>query len=68
MLHGFMHSPKRREHICSSLSSGSMNWIQWFVKEQVEEESSAQQIIDKLELAGQHGVYFLDRDIMKLRG
>jgi ferritin len=44
------------------------NWIQWFVKEQVEEESSAQQIIDKLDLAGQHGVYFLDRDIMKLRG
>ena len=44
------------------------NWIQWFVKEQVEEESSAQKIIDKLELAGQHGVYFLDRDIMTLRG
>ncbi|HNX84083.1 MAG: ferritin [Bacteroidales bacterium] len=44
------------------------NWIQWFVKEQVEEESSAQQIIDKLNLAGQHGVYFLDRDIMNLRG
>ncbi|MCU0458650.1 MAG: ferritin [Bacteroidales bacterium] len=43
------------------------NWIQWFVKEQVEEESSAQQIIDKLNLAGQNGVYFLDRDIMKLR-
>ncbi|MGE5350195.1 MAG: ferritin [Actinomycetota bacterium] len=43
------------------------NWIQWFVKEQVEEESSVQQIIDKLNLAGQHGVYFLDRDIMKLR-
>ncbi len=43
------------------------NWIQWFVKEQVEEESSAQQIIDKLELAGPVGVYFLDRDIMKLR-
>jgi len=44
------------------------NWIQWFVKEQVEEESSVQQIIDKLALAGQHGVYFLDRDIMNLRG
>jgi ferritin len=43
------------------------NWIQWFVKEQVEEESSAQQILDKLQLAGQHGVYFLDRDIMNLR-
>ncbi len=44
------------------------NWIQWFVKEQVEEESSAQLIIDKISLAGEHGIYFLDRDIMNLRG
>ncbi len=44
------------------------NWIQWFVKEQVEEESSVQIIIDKLGLAGEHGLYFLDRDIMNLRG
>ncbi len=43
------------------------NWIQWFVKEQMEEENSVQQIIDKLQLAGQHGDYFLDRDIMRLR-
>jgi ferritin len=34
----------------------------------VEEESSAQQILDKLQLAGPQGVYFLDRDIMNLRG
>jgi len=44
------------------------NWIQWFVKEQVEEESSSQLIIDKIRLAGEHGIYFLDRDIMNLRG
>jgi len=44
------------------------NWIQWFVKEQLEEESSAQLILDKLELAGAAGLYFLDRDIMALRG
>lgn len=43
------------------------NWIQWFVKEQVEEESSAQLIIDKINLAGEQGIYFLDRDIMMLR-
>jgi len=43
------------------------NWIQWFVKEQLEEESSAQLIIDKLGLAGETGLYFLDRDIMSLR-
>ena len=44
------------------------NWIQWFVKEQVEEETGVQLIIDKLALAGEHGIYFLDRDIMRLRG
>ncbi len=44
------------------------NWIQWFVKEQVEEETSVQLIIDKLSLAGEAGIYFLDRDIMRLRG
>lgn len=44
------------------------NWIQWFVKEQVEEESSVQLIIDKLSLAGEQGIYFLDRDIMRMRG
>jgi len=43
------------------------NWIQWFVNEQVEEEKSVQLIIDKLELAGEAGLYFLDRDIMSLR-
>jgi len=43
------------------------NWIQWFVNEQVEEESNAQLILDKIELAGPGGLYFLDRDIMSLR-
>lgn len=43
------------------------NWIQWFVKEQVEEETSSQLIIDKIRLAGEQGIYFLDRDIMSLR-
>jgi ferritin len=46
----------------------TVNWIQWFVKEQVEEEGSVQIILDKLSLAGEHGLYFLDRDIMSLRG
>jgi len=43
------------------------NWIQWFVKEQVEEETSVQLILDKLALAGEQGIYFLDRDIMRMR-
>jgi len=44
------------------------NWIQWFVGEQVQEEISVQLILDKLALAGEQGLYFLDRDIMQLRG
>jgi ferritin len=43
------------------------SWIQWFVNEQIQEENSAKIILDKIELAGESGLYFLDRDIMALR-
>ncbi|MCF8222151.1 MAG: ferritin [Bacteroidales bacterium] len=43
------------------------NWLQWFVSEQVQEESSAQEIIDKLKLVGDHNLYMFDRDIMSMR-
>ena len=42
------------------------NMLQWYVKEQIEEESSARDIIDKLKLAGNQ-LYLFDRDIMSLR-
>lgn len=44
------------------------NWIQWFVTEQIEEESSVKTIIDKLNLLGDKNLYMFDRDIMGLRG
>lgn len=44
------------------------NWIQWFVMEQLEEESSVQAILDKLKLLGQSNMYLFDRDIMSMRG
>jgi ferritin len=44
------------------------NFIQWFVNEQVEEESSVRTILDKLHLVGKNNMYQFDRDIMKLRG
>ena len=44
------------------------NWIQWFVEEQIEEEASAKEIIDKLNLVGKHNLYMFDRDIMSMRG
>ncbi|HXK81725.1 MAG TPA: ferritin [Bacteroidales bacterium] len=45
------------------------NWIQWFVEEQVEEESSVQTIIDKLNLLdkGKSGLYVFDKDIATMR-
>lgn len=46
----------------------TQNWIQWFVTEQIEEESSVKAIIDKLNLLGKNNLYMFDRDIMTLRG
>lgn len=43
------------------------NFLQWFVSEQVEEESSVQAIVDKLKLGGKNIMYQMDRDIMRLR-
>jgi ferritin len=43
------------------------NFLQWFLMEQVEEESSARNIIDKLRLVGKNNLYQFDRDILSLR-
>jgi len=44
------------------------NWIQWFVNEQIEEEASVNNILDRLQLIGDGNLYLFDRDIMALRG
>lgn len=43
------------------------NWVQWFVNEQVEEEASVQEVIDKLNMLGKASLYLFDKDIMSLR-
>lgn len=44
-------------------------WVQWFVTEQIEEEASVTEIIDRLNLIGDSGnLYHFDRDIMGMRG
>jgi ferritin len=43
------------------------SWIQSFVNEQIEEESSAKAILDKLKLVGTTNMYLFDKDIMELR-
>lgn len=44
------------------------NFIQWYVAEQIEEESLARTIMDKLELIGNDkgGLYLFDRDLENL--
>jgi ferritin len=46
------------------------NFLQWYVTEQIEEESLARQIIDKLNLIGEDkgGMYLFDRDLNTLTG
>jgi ferritin len=43
------------------------NFLQWFVTEQIEEEASVRNILDKLKLVGNNNLYQFDRDIMSLR-
>jgi len=43
------------------------SFLQWFVNEQIEEESSVRAIIDKLKLVGKQNLYVFDRDIMSFR-
>ncbi len=45
------------------------NFLQWYVSEQIEEEKSARELNDKLELIGEDksGLYLFDRDIMNYR-
>ena len=47
-------------------SSG--NFLQWFITEQIEEESSARSVLDKLNLAGEEkgGLFHIDKELSML--
>jgi ferritin len=45
----------------------TQSWIQWFVNEQIEEESGVKALLDKLNLLGKTNLYLFDRDIMSMR-
>jgi len=54
--------------ICSEIRDFStMNWLQFFVNEQIEEENSVNEILDKLNLLGDSNMYLFDRDVFALR-
>lgn len=46
------------------------NFLQWYVTEQIEEESLARQVLDKLNLIGEDkgGMYLFDRDLGTMTG
>ena len=43
----------------------SMSFLKWFIDEQVEEEATAQGIVDKLKKAGDTGLLFIDAQLAK---
>jgi ferritin len=43
------------------------SFLQWFVNEQIQEETSAHIILDKLRLVGKSNMYLFDKDILGLR-
>jgi len=45
----------------------TMNWIQYFVQEQIEEESNVRTIIDKIQLAGDRNVFWFDKEMTTIR-
>ena len=56
-------------HIClGEKDYATHNFMQWYVAEQIEEESLARQIMDKLKLIGDDGggMYIFDRDISSI--
>lgn len=38
-------------------------FLEWYIDEQVEEEESAQAIVDKIKLAGEGGIYWVDKEM-----
>lgn len=48
----------------------TLNFMQWFVSEQIEEEALVRTIIDKLNLIGNEksGLYMFDRDLVSIKG
>lgn len=41
----------------------TQDFLSWFVNEQIEEEATARSIVKKLKIAGDTGVYYIDREL-----
>ncbi len=75
-LHAFKETLKHEQFITKCINDladlaeslrdrPTMNFLQWFIDEQVEEEENDRDIIQRLELIGEskHGLFMLDREL-----
>ncbi|MDC1069078.1 ferritin-like domain-containing protein, partial [Candidatus Kapabacteria bacterium] len=75
-LHGFKHSLAHEQKVTESINQladmaikiadhATHGLLQWFIQEQVEEEASVHEIVDRLALAGDSpgGLFILDNDM-----
>jgi len=75
-LHAFKETLKHEQFITKCINEladlaeelkdrPTMNFLQWFIDEQVEEEENDRDIIQRLELIGEsgHGLFMLDREL-----
>ena len=70
----FEHAYEHEQHV-TSLINGLMDlaleerdhatqiFLQWFVSEQVEEEASASAVVEQLKLAGDKGLFLVDKEL-----
>jgi len=72
----FLQVLKHEEFISASINAlydvctkekdfSSANYLQWYINEQIEEESTARGILDKIKLTGEHqgGLFLIDKEL-----
>lgn len=58
------------DHCLTSKDFATFNFLQWFVTEQIEEETTARRILELFDVIGETGVglYMIDKEIGALKG
>ncbi|OJW69876.1 MAG: ferritin [Candidatus Amoebophilus sp. 36-38] len=58
------------KHCWDNQDVATFNFMQWFVQEQIQEETTARRILELFEVIGEAGVglYFIDKEIGTLKG
>lgn len=70
----FEHAYKHEHHVSKMIDelvgiasaesdNATQDFLWWFVREQVEEEATVKNIIDKIKIAGEGGIYFIDKEL-----